>query len=125
MTSKILMGLSASVLALGACGQTNDTASNADMNVAMDNDATANNMAATPLPTSAQGFANTAAASDRFEIESSKLAESAAQSTAVKDLSCSSLCFRVIIKHGRDKIFVHLSAPMKWPSLMRRTFARS
>jgi putative membrane protein len=87
MTSKILIGLSASVLALGACGQRNDTASNADINVATDDGAPDNGMAAAPLPTSAQGFANTAAASDRFEIESSKLAETAAQSAAVKDFA--------------------------------------
>ena len=87
MTNKMLIGLSASLLALAACGQTNDTASNADVNVALGNETMDNGMSATPLPTSAQGFANLAAASDRFEIESSKLAQAAAHSTGVKDFA--------------------------------------
>jgi putative membrane protein len=37
-----------------------------------------------PSPTTAQGFVNAAAASDRFEIESSKLAAGSASSAAVK-----------------------------------------
>jgi putative membrane protein len=87
MMSKLLIGLTASVLALAACGQENDTALNADTNVAADDGATDNDIAAAPLPTSAQGFANRDAASDRFEIESSKLAQTAAQSAAVKDFA--------------------------------------
>jgi putative membrane protein len=87
MKSKMLIGLSASMLALAACGQRNDTLSNADVNVAIDNGATDDGMAPAPLPTSAQGFANAAAASDRFELESSKLAETAAQSAVVKDFA--------------------------------------
>ncbi len=39
------------------------------------------------VPTTAQGFANAAAASDKFEIESSKLAASSAQSSAVKSFA--------------------------------------
>jgi putative membrane protein len=42
------------------------------------------NTAVAPSPLTAQGFANTAAASDRFEIESSKLAAASASSAAVK-----------------------------------------
>jgi putative membrane protein len=45
-------------------------------------------MAATaPSPLTAQGFANAAAASDKFEIESSKLAATAASSAAVKSFA--------------------------------------
>ena len=72
-------------LALAACGQKSDTA-NADMNAAGDNIMVANDTVAA-APATAQGFANAAAASDRFEIESSKLAESAAQSAAVKSFA--------------------------------------
>jgi len=85
MTSKLMMVVSASALALAACGQRNDEAAS-DVNVAVDNGVVVDNgmMADAALPTSAQGFANTAAASDRFEIESSKLAATQGQSAAIK-----------------------------------------
>ena len=85
MTNKVLMVVSASALALAACGQRNDEAAS-DVNVAVDNGVVVDNgmMADAALPTSAQGFANTAAASDRFEIESSKIAASQGQSAAIK-----------------------------------------
>ena len=94
MTSKLLMVVSASALALAACGQKSEDAAS-DLNVAADdglsvgNGMTAENgmTADAALPTSAQGFANTAAASDRFEIESSKLAASQGQSAAVKSFA--------------------------------------
>ena len=89
MTSKVLMVVSASALALAACGQRNEEAGS-DVNVAVDNGVVVpdNGMTAdAALPTSAQGFANTAAASDRFEIESSRLAESQGQSAAVKSFA--------------------------------------
>ena len=73
------------VLALAACGQKNQAA-NSDVNVASDNGAESNNSAqASPL--TSQGFANAAAASDRFEIESSKLAAGSAQSASVKSFA--------------------------------------
>jgi putative membrane protein len=80
-----MMVVSASALALAACGQRNDEAAS-DVNVAVDNGVVVDNgmMADAALPTSAQGFANTAAASDRFEIESSKLAATQGQSAAIK-----------------------------------------
>jgi putative membrane protein len=85
MTSKVLMVVSASALALAACGQRNEEAGS-DANVAVDNGIAVDNGMTTDaaLPTSAQGFANTAAASDRFEIESSKLAATQGQSAAIK-----------------------------------------
>ena len=89
MTSKVLMVVSASALALAACGQRNEEA-DGEVNVAVDNGVVVpdNGMTAdAALPTSAQGFANTAAASDRFEIESSRLAASQGQSAAVKSFA--------------------------------------
>jgi putative membrane protein len=89
MTNKVLIVFSASVLALAACGQKNDadtTGGNADTNLTIDNGMAANDSMAAP-PLSAQGFANTAAASDRFEIESSRLAAASASSAAVKSFA--------------------------------------
>ena len=68
-----------------ACGQKSETA-NSDVNAAADNGVVAN-PAAESSPLTSQGFANAAAASDRFEIESSKLAASSAQSAAVKSFA--------------------------------------
>ena len=84
MKSRLLILVSGSVLAISACGKQGDSATNAgtDTNVAMDNGAIADTGTASPL--SAQGFANAAAASDKFEIESSRLAAAAAGSAAVK-----------------------------------------
>lgn len=89
MTNKLVIFLSGTVLALAACGKndatTNYAAAN-DVNVAMtDNEAMANPTA--PSPATAQGFVNAAAASDKFEIESSKLAATAGQSAAVKSFA--------------------------------------
>jgi putative membrane protein len=76
-------------VALGACGQdggeeTVATDSNAMMeseNVALGNDDGA------VASSGAQDFVNKAAASDRFEIESSRLAEASATSPAVKEFA--------------------------------------
>jgi len=87
MINKLAIVLSGTALALTACGK-HDGAANEpanDVNILADD-----NMSATaeaPSPTSAQGFANAAAASDRFEIESSKLAASEASSAAVKSFA--------------------------------------
>ena len=87
MKFKAMMFLSSTALVLAACGQKSETY-NADTNVVTDNGMAVNDTgAAAPLPNSAQGFANMAAASDRFEIESSKLAETAGQSAAVKSFA--------------------------------------
>jgi putative membrane protein len=87
MKFKAMMFLSGTVLVLAACGQKGETNNSTEVNVATDNGMAVNDTAATPLPNSAQGFANMAAASDRFEIESSKLAETAGQSAAVKSFA--------------------------------------
>jgi putative membrane protein len=92
MTKRLVTFLSGVVLALGACAK-HDTANNsaaaADTGIAADNGSVADNGAAANgtaaiSPLSSQGFANSSAASDRFEIESSKLAATSASSAAVK-----------------------------------------
>jgi putative membrane protein len=95
MRHSTLALLSAATLALGACGhKSDDTASS-------NTDATATNMdvtqvggnvgtgnagmgTSTSTATGGQAFANTAAASDAFEIASSQLAKAAAKAPAVK-----------------------------------------
>lgn len=73
------------MLAVAACGQKNEAA-NSDVNVVTDN-GTVVNAAAESSPLTSQGFANAAAASDKFEIETSKLAAGSAQSAAVKSFA--------------------------------------
>ncbi len=92
MTHKFLILLSCATLALAACGKHDnastggaDTGNATDVNATTsDNGMAANSAATAPAPTTAQGFVNAAAASDRFEIQSSKLAEASASSSAVK-----------------------------------------
>lgn len=93
--------LAGAALSLTACGHKNDApdasattdAGNATIeNVATDNGATDNaitgNAAATaPAADSAQGFVNMAAASDKFEIETSKLAAASGKSAAIKSFA--------------------------------------
>jgi putative membrane protein len=87
----LTIALAGAVLTLGACHQ-NDAANNTTLNDVAINDVTANdsgnmtNMSAA-APTTAQGFTNAAAASDKFEIETSKLAETNGQSGAVKSFA--------------------------------------
>jgi putative membrane protein len=95
MKNSLLILVSGSVLAIGACAKHDNAANNlatdmnmADTNMTMDNGVSAN--AAMPSkagPMTAQGFANAAAASDHFEIESSKLAAASAKSAAVKSFA--------------------------------------
>ena len=88
MTNRLVIFVSGTVLALAACGKhetaTNEAANDVNLTTT-DNGAVANTEA--PSPTTAQGFANAAAASDKFEIESSKLAASQASSSAVKSFA--------------------------------------
>ncbi len=88
MTNRLVIILSGTVLALAACGKHEAASDNAanDVNMAAtDNGAEMNAVA--PSPMTAQGFANAAAASDHFEIESSKLAAGTAKSAAVKSFA--------------------------------------
>jgi putative membrane protein len=87
MKSRLLIAVSGSVLALGACNKNDAVTTNAtDTNLAMDNGMAANGIAEAG-PLTAQGFANAAAASDRFEIESSRLAAASGASAAVKSFA--------------------------------------
>lgn len=90
----LLLFAATSALCLAACSKHDANNTSATDNSMMANDMaatntdmSANDMATAPAPTSAQAFANAAAASDKFEIESSKLAESAAQSSSVKSFA--------------------------------------
>jgi putative membrane protein len=86
MKRKLLIVVSGSVLALTACNKDDEVTTNAaDSNVVIDNGAVGNTADAGPL--ASQSFANAAAASDRFEIESSKLAASAGTSPAIKSFA--------------------------------------
>jgi putative membrane protein len=88
MKTKLLILFSGSLLTLAACGKHDADNSAAGDNIAVtdnmavDNIGAANDTAASPL--NAQGFAHAAAASDRFEIESSQLAATNGSSAAVK-----------------------------------------
>ena len=78
--------VASTALALVACGR-DDQPSNVDVgNTTLEDGFTVNEGAAL-APTTAQGFVNAAAASDRFEIESSNLATTAGQSSAVKSFA--------------------------------------
>lgn len=79
------MMLGAAGLALAGCGSKTETTSSDTTTVATNTDGSmmANGMA--PAAASAgQAFANAAAASDAFEIETSKLAQGQSQSAAIK-----------------------------------------
>ena len=94
MKSSLLILVSGSVLAIGACAKHDNAANNTatdmnmtDTNMTMDNGVSANAAMPEAAPMTAQGFANAAAASDHFEIESSKLAAGSAKSAAVKSFA--------------------------------------
>jgi putative membrane protein len=80
-----LITLSAAVLAVGACGKKAETSNE---NAAVNTMGPANSAGETVAPvTQGQTFANTAASSDTFEIETSRLAETNSSSTAVKNFA--------------------------------------
>ena len=91
MNKALILMLASTALAVSACKKNDSatSASTANQDVAMaDNGATSNDMAAaTALPTTAPEFVNAAAASDRFEIESSKLAKASGSSAAIKSFA--------------------------------------
>lgn len=76
--------LSAAALALTACGKKDDAVvTDGNMGVAMTDPGNAA-IATTPAPSGGQAFANAAAASDAFEIATSRLALTSATSSGVK-----------------------------------------
>ncbi|HVM37700.1 MAG TPA: DUF4142 domain-containing protein [Sphingomicrobium sp.] len=84
-------------LALAACGGNDNAANNMSTEVAMTDDAAANdalganaaadNQAGAAMPTDARGFVTAVAASDMYEIESAQLAKSKSSSAEVKELA--------------------------------------
>ncbi len=84
----LVMAMAGAAVTVSACGRSdNDAAANQDVVVTNDlgmNTAATAGAAPAALPTDAQGFVNAAAASDRFEIESSRMAEASGQSAGVK-----------------------------------------
>lgn len=85
MTFRHTIITSVAVLALAACGRGNDTASTNTMATTPTVDGTSVAGTAPAAATSgAQGFANVAAASDAFEIETSRLALTNGASAGVK-----------------------------------------
>lgn len=90
---KTLAILAASTACLTACNR-NDANDNAMVgndivtnDMMMTNDMTANGAAPAALPTTTQAFIDAAASSDKFEIQSSEMAASSAQSAAVKSFA--------------------------------------
>jgi putative membrane protein len=87
MRNKSLLLIAAATVALAGCGRGDDRAAN-DVNIATDGNVTVGNEMAAPAPaaapTTAQPFVNAAAASDRFEIESSRMVVASGQSAATK-----------------------------------------
>lgn len=82
----------AAALALAACGGNDNAATGTDATATASDTAMADQAATTPdpnaeagMPTDAQGFVDKASASDMFEIEAGKLAQSMGKSQAVKD----------------------------------------
>ena len=82
----------AAALALAACGGNDAATTDADAGAAASDTSMADQAAMTPdpsaesaMPTDAQGFVDKASASDMFEIEAGKLAQSMGKSQAVKD----------------------------------------
>ena len=88
-----LMLVSLSALALAACGGNETAVGNGAFNMTVPEAETmmggnmAANMADAPAAMNGQQFADTAAASDAYEIESSKLAQDKAESAAVKEFA--------------------------------------
>ena len=96
MTPGTRLLLAVPIFVLGACGDHNDVqrANSADLgnsptapSVKSGNVSGDLHNTATPIAPPAQDFANTMAASDEFEIETSKLALANSQSPAVKDFA--------------------------------------
>ncbi|RDE06920.1 DUF4142 domain-containing protein [Sphingomonas aracearum] len=90
MKNLLILATAASALALGACGRSeapNTTAANTSAANEMETGNATAMGAETPAVTPGQAFANSAAASDAFEIESSKMALASSSSAAVKSFA--------------------------------------
>lgn len=91
MKAYTILAMTAASIALVGCSKKADDTPATELNTMVTDDAAINGdagaTATAAAPMSAQGFANAAAASDRFEIETSKLASTSGQSAAVKKLA--------------------------------------
>ena len=93
MKYRLLILVSGSVLALGACKQnsTNNVSAESTNNYSTEStnnvSTESTNNTAAQAPLTSQNFVNAAAASDKFEIESSKLAATQASSSSVKSFA--------------------------------------
>jgi putative membrane protein len=83
MTSKTLILLSGATLAITACNRSDETSTGDANNVATEN-VVFGNESVVAAPATAQDFVNAAAASDRFEIETSNLAATSGQAAPIK-----------------------------------------
>ncbi|MEO7635121.1 MAG: DUF4142 domain-containing protein [Sphingomicrobium sp.] len=86
MNKTLIVVLASTALTISACKK-NDVDATANQDVTMsDNGMMTNDAMAAPaaLPTTAADFVNAAAASDKFEVDSSKLAAGSASSASVK-----------------------------------------
>jgi len=85
--------LASSALCISACNRSDSSDETANQDVTMADNGMGNGLDAgamagpAALPTTAPQFVNAAAASDRFEIESSKLAQNSGSSAAVKSFA--------------------------------------
>jgi putative membrane protein len=78
-----IVALATTALSLAACGQKTETAHNTTVTT----ETAINDALPETIVAPGQAFANTAAASDAFEVETSKLAETNAASAAVKSFA--------------------------------------
>jgi putative membrane protein len=91
-------------ISLIACGQ-RDSATPTDGSEGAPNEVSAGAQTAAVQPSGAQAFANKAAASDRFEIETSKLVPDSAASSAV-------------MAFGRDMVAAHTASSAKLKAIL-------
>lgn len=85
----LVLVLASSALCVSACNRGDPVDATVNQEVTTTADGMDNGAMAAPaaLPTTAPEFVNAAAASDKFEIESSKLAQTSGQSAAVKSFA--------------------------------------
>lgn len=87
MRFKTFLLLAALPISLSACGQSGEGDVATDLNNAATDELGSGNDDLSMAPSSVQELANKAAASDRFEIETSRLAAESASSSAVRDFA--------------------------------------
>ncbi|WHO39434.1 DUF4142 domain-containing protein [Sphingobium sp. AP49] len=109
-TQLTIVAISLAALTLGGCGKKADTMSGENGAMAYNS---ANAAQAPVAETQGQQFANVAAASDAFEIESSKLAETNSQSASVKKFAAS-----MIKAHGDSSAKLADAARSASPSIL-------